>query len=291
MPRRSQVLLSAIESYFNDSGKRVFSLIDLRKILEEHRAGWRVPQSLALGRFVEMLSKISHLRSVAIESVNYPRPAATRYVWEPASPLQIATSIKPRAYLCHGSAVFARALTDQLPKTIYVNVEQSQKPPAASKLTQLGIDRAFSAKQRESNLVFAFDDWRIVVIAGKHTGRLEVSPVPLEYGMVDVTGLERTLIDIAVRPTYAGGVYQVLQAYRAAKTLVSTATIVATLKKLDYVYPYHQAIGFYMQRAGYDPKQWKRLQALGLSFDFYLAHDMRERDYDSEWRIFYPKGF
>jgi len=238
-----------------------------------------------------MLTRSGNLTIATLENVNYEKPAITRYVWRPASPLQIAASIKPRAYISHGSAVFVHALTDQLPKTIYINSEQSLKARATSVLTQSGIDRAFSSKQRESNLIFKFDDWRIVVIAGKHTGRLEVSPFPLEKGMVDATRLERTLIDIAVRPAYAGGVYQVLQAYTNARTRVSIATLIATLKQMDYVYPYHQAIGFYMQRAGYEQKQLSRLRALSLTYDFYLAHDMRDRLYDSDWRIFYPKGF
>ena len=38
---------------------------------------------------------------------------------------------------------------------------------------------------------------------------------------VRVTDLERTLIDIAVRPEYAGGVYEVLNVYRLAKGKVS----------------------------------------------------------------------
>ena len=46
-----------------------------------------------------------------------------------------------------------------------------------------------------------------------------------------------------------------------------------------------------MQRAGYEPRRYERLKQLGLDLDFYLAHDMREREPNSEWRLFHPKGF
>ena len=109
-------------------------------------------------------------------------------------------------------------------------------------------------------------------------------------GTISVTKLERTLIDIAVRPSYAGGVFQVLEAYRRAKDHISTGVLVATLKKLDYVYPYHQAIGFYMQRAGYTEAQYNRLKSAGLNYDFYLTYDLREKEFAPEWRLFFPKG-
>jgi hypothetical protein len=85
-------------------------------------------------------------------------------------------------------------------------------------------------------------------------------------------------------------VYQVLAAYEGAKDRVSVNTLIAVLKKLDYKYPYHQAIGFYMTRAGYDAKRIGRLKDLGLDFDFYLDYGIANPAYDKAWRLYYPQG-
>ena len=130
-----------------------------------------------------------------------------------------------------------------------------------------------------------------MLLHGKHSDRLEVSTIQYGNEHLPSTKLERTLIDISVRPTYGGGVYQVLQAYRNARERISVPTLVATLAKLDFTYPYHQVIGFYLQRAGYPAKSLDRLKELGIAFNFYLTHGMRETEFDPEWKILYPKGF
>jgi hypothetical protein len=202
-----------------------------------------------------------------------------------------ALSLKKNAYLSHATAASIHSLTEQIPKTIYVNHEQSPKPKPSSGLTQEAIDRAFASKQRRSNYIFRNDSLQFVIVNGKNTGNLGVISQPTGNGALRVTGLERTLIDITVRPDYAGGVYQILQCYRAAKGRVSVNALLAQLKKIDYVYPFHQSIGFYMQMAGYEHDRWERLRKLPMKFDFYLAHNMRDKAYNPEWRLFFPKGF
>jgi predicted transcriptional regulator of viral defense system len=289
-PPRIAIVAPAISSFFEASSKRVYTESDLATILYENRAIWKLPDYFNLTRFISFLAESGKLSVLQVVSEHYR--SATRYTWGKASPFAVSVSLRSAAYLSHGTAVFLHGLTDQIPKVLYVNKEQSTKPRPTSTLTPEALARAFSGQQRRSVYTFKYENWAIVLLSGKNTGRLEVGPITADTGEpVEVTRLERTLIDITVRPAYAGGIYQVLEAYKAAKDRLSVNTLMATLKKLDYVYPYHQAIGFYMERAGYEESRIERLLKLGTTLDFYLAHGIKDREYDSKWRLFYPKGF
>src|SRR5258708_15744913 len=270
MRSRLEKSTSEILKIFEQSNHRVFPRSELARILAENRDSWRLPARLSIDHFLDFLSKKGSLKKIVLSPAAYP--AIVRYTWGECSPYQIGLSLRPRAYLCHAASLVLHGLTDQLPKTVYVNAEQSPKPFAGS-LSQEAINRAFSREQRKSKYIFPYDSLQFVLLSGKNTGRLEVGRLHGPSGEeLEATKLERTLIDIAVRPAYAGGVFQVLEAYRAARPRMSVNTLMATLKKLNYAYPYHQAIGFYMEKAGYERERFMRLRKLGLEFDFYIAH-------------------
>jgi len=278
-----------ILSRFSEAPQKVYSETEIARVLLENRHTWKLAESTRASDFISFLDKNGDLKKYQLRSEYYDRKI-TRYSWGNASFYELALSIKQRAYLCHATAVTLHGLAKLNRKTVYLNVEQSPKPSRNGSLTQDGIARAFSGKQRESNLIYTYRTSSIVMIAGKNTNRLGVEEIvgPASETL-RVTNLERTLIDIVVRPAYAGGTSQVLKAYRAAKERVSVDRLVAILKKLDYVYPYHQPIGFLMQRAGYSKHGIEQLRALGLGHDFYLAHGMQQPEYSQDWRLFFPK--
>lgn len=278
-----------ILALFNAAATKVYAARELAKILVEHRKAWHLSASTKAADFIAFLTREGELRTRKLRST-YDR-IITRYTWGSASPYEAALSIKPNAYLSHGTAALLHGLIKHDRQTIYFNAEQSKKPPFEGALTQEGINRAFANNQRTSQLIYAYGRFSIVQLAGKNTNRLGVEAMPIpDIAGLAVTNLERTLIDITVRPVYAGGPVQVLKAYRAAKDRVSAERLLATFKALDYAYPYHQSIGFLMEKAGYPKSSYEQFRALGLAHDFYLAHRMEETAYSSEWRLRYPKN-
>lgn len=276
-----------IESTFDSLGIRALGVRQLQTLLQKNRRNWELSPDLTFTKFLKFMLKRSELREVTLESVDYD--SLTRYVWRRPSVHAVALSLKSSAYLSHNTAVFLQGLSDQPSERVYVNHEQSPKP-RGNGLSQESLNRAFANKQRESKLVYSFNKSRIVVLNGMFTDRLGVEEKRLPNGeLLDVTNLERTLIDVTVRPSYAGGVNAVLDTFQRARGRFSIDKLLSILKRLDYVYPYHQAIGFYLEKSGYSQSDWIRFMKLGIAFKFYLTHGLpADRNYDTTWSMYYP---
>jgi len=287
---RFQIAKKDIISLFEEYGKNIFSYNDISKILDENRRFWRLPVNLTANAFVGLL--IDHTK-LQRQEINFPREKILRFTWGEISAFSLALNLKKDSYFTHYTALFWHNLTDQVPKTIYVNYEQSKKNVKDAELPQDRIDRAFSNRPRISSNIAAFGDYKICLLNGKFTNRTGVTEiVSPENDNITVTDIERTLIDIVVRPSYSGGIHEVLNAYKKAARRVSINKLSAMLRKLNYIYPYHQAIGFYLQRAGvYREAQIRLLKKFDFEFDFYITHQMKETEYSKEWRLYYPKGF
>jgi predicted transcriptional regulator of viral defense system len=276
-------LVAGIKAKLKDQGKAVFMPKEFTSLLQTV-----APKNIRPKAIQQILEKAGVIRFQTLKSEDYKDVVRISVPSLNPSPFDYAVSLRAGAYLCHASAVNILGLTQQQPKTIYVNKEQSQKPASESRLTQEAIDRAFSNSQRRSRYIFRVAGIQIILLSGKSTGRAGV--ITDETSGLPITSLERTLIDITVRPRYAGGVFQVLQAFTAAIREVDISKMVALLKALNYRYPYHQSLGFYLERAGAPANVLQPLRNLGMLYDFHLDYSMASPGYDTSWRVFYPPG-
>jgi hypothetical protein len=274
---------------FQQTPAPVFTTAEIDKILATNRAFWRLAKNTTVNKFIAYLLDQTPLKAIRF---NFPNRPTTRYTWGEVHPMRIAQSLKPEGYFSHYTAMQLHGLTEQIPKTIYLNFEQDMSG-GGGKLTQGGIDRAFKSKPRVSNSVAPLGDLRVCLLNGRNTGKLGVVEIDADnFGKLRVTNVERTLIDAAVRPVYSGGVFEVAQAYKMGQQHVSINKLVAYLKQLEYTYPYHQAIGFYLERSGaYKQSQVDMLRQCPMEFDFYLANRMGATQYNEKWRLFIPNGF
>ena len=243
----TDIQIQQVEDIIDASGACLFGTREIKQFLQDiiHRIIKSIditPEKLKI-----ILIERGHLKEVIFKT---PRNE-TIYIWRTVDQYALLPKIRVTGYYTHLTAMFFHGLIDQEPQSIYFNHEQPARPPSTNSLEQSRIDNAFQKGQRITTARTKYDGKEYWLLNGKQTGNCGVMSFRTSSGTeVSVTNLVRTLIDITVRPAYAGGVNSVLTAYKIAQPKVSIRELSKTLKSLSYVYPYHQSIGFYIDRAG-----------------------------------------
>jgi len=279
-------ILPEIKNVFEESGAKAFSETFLKTVFQKNREHWNISVSMRAKHFLDFLIKEKIFTEYEFRDQNGKRKLIFSFLG--ADEYTLIMGLHPNGYFSHYSSMSIHQLTLQMPKSYYLNIEHT-KDILSQSLTQDAIDSAFSQPQRKGNNYFTFKTKKIFVINGKKTNRLGVVTRNSNTESYAYTDLERTLIDIAIRPAYSGGVFEVLAAYQTAKKQVDPKKLESYLTQLNFIYPYHQVIGFYLEKAGYGTKVLKLFEK-ETPFKFYLTYHIRSKEFSAKWNLFYPKG-
>ena len=280
------------DNLYSDNIK-AYTTYDIKNIFSLNRSDWKIAGYRTPDQFMSFLEnkkiikilKLKHQSTGSIKKI-LTEPDATKQ--------NIALTIKKDGYLSNYSSMQIHQLTLQIPKSLYISfnkgLDTKDIKKSENEITQENIDIAFSKPQRITSEVYKseLDNTRFYFIQKAHK---EKNIGILSNDNYSYTDLERTLIDIAVRPAYSGGVFEVLNAFEIAKENVDINKLNTYLLELDYKYPYHQVIGFYMSKAGYTDEKISLFSNYLSKYDFYLTYNISNKEFDSKWKIYYPKGF
>jgi hypothetical protein len=290
MERAKKQIVSDVESYSQKLNKRVFSEAEIGALLDMYQLDQVLYATTRLKDFTDFLIDQKILIKIDID-VPFGSGKTKKYAFDKVSEFEVALAIQSGSYLSHYSAMYLHGLIENIPQVIYTNKEQSIKPRYASDLSQENLDRAFTRPMRKTKQIAQFDRFKIYLLNGKHTGNLGVIDHDQNRITIRITSLERTLVDAVVRPDYSGGIEEVLKAFTAAKGEVSVNKMLSILKKMDYVYPYHQTLGFYLEKAGYKENVLQLVEELGIKYKFYLTYQITDKVLNDRWKLYVPKRF
>ncbi|MBI3384046.1 MAG: hypothetical protein HY019_18750 [Aquabacterium sp.] len=294
---RIQIAKSDIVGYFENELPHVLTRTDIARALREKRAFWRLAQNTTLTAFIRFLTEKTKLREVRFP---FPTHPASGFVWGEVPLLQLLHDLIYESYYSHYTAMRLHGLTEQVPKTIYITQEKRSGSDIYSThyddFEQVAIDSAFSKAPRISTNQISYKNYRITLLAGAYRAAQGIMASRVNYGdqedlNIKYTTIERTLIDIVVRPFYAGGVFEVAKAFENAKGRISVNKMAALYENLGFGYPYHQAIGYYLERAGYKKSVVELFEAMPMNRNFYLTHNMGKSSWVAKWHLFVPDGF
>lgn len=249
-----------------------------------------------VSNFIKNLQESGILKSYKLKAKN--KKTVTLYTsssLHDISPYHMAMAICPEGYFCNLSSIYYHALTNQIPSSIYIcneTITKRQKPKTED-LTHYKIRTAFIKAHRYTNYVFAFNKYEIVVIDREKDSRYGVVSAKSSSELFPknsfVTSMERSLIDAIVSPQYNGGITSVYTYFEAAKT-INMDKLLEIYRKLDFVYPYSQAIGFFFEKLGMKKKASAIYAAFPPKQKFYIDRNARSSwEYDDKWQLYYPK--
>lgn len=273
--------------------------MDIAIVFKQNRQSWRLAQNTTLREFIAFLISKTELLSVRFP---FPQRELIGYTWGKVPLLETLVGLVDRGFYSHYTALRIHGLTEQTPKTIYLNQEKLRSlgfgHDKDAVYEQDAIDQAFKKPPRVSKneIDLPADQCRVVMLQSAYHKGLGIIDGTFNDGNernlpIRYTDLERTMIDIVTRPFYAGGVAEVAKAFENAKDKLAVNKMSAMLNKMRFGYPYHQAIGYYLERAGYKASLLDIFRRKPMVRDFYLTHGLDKTTYYREWRLHVPESF
>jgi hypothetical protein len=213
-----------------------------------------------------------------------------RYHNDKVDELEIINSLfGPYHYFSHNTVL--DIILNRVPQHYYVTSEQ----PASEYrerpiLIQENIDQAFKIPQKVSQSVLYWNQKKIHLLRRRPEKKLS-GVIRIRGRHCLMTNLERTMLDLVVRPDYAvGGAESILRGFIELRDSLNLENLYDYLITSQYLYPYHQSIGFYLQAAGYTVEQYKQFFQPAINLDFYLEYGMKQKIYNAKWKIYHPKN-
>lgn len=193
---------------------------------------------------------------------------------------------KKNSFYSMSSALYILNISKFRGEFIFISQELSKKNGSHIKttLTQDAIDSAFKKDYRRTQKIGKYQEKYLVFLYPKHTDYFEV--VTREDG-VRHSSIHRAFVEMIVNVQYFKDSLHIIDTFKPLKSKLDLNTVFEVLKRFDFIYPYFQCVGFYLEQIGFSKSELERFKAEVGELKFYTDKKMDSYLYDEYWKIYY----
>ena len=254
----------------------------------------------SINKFIEKSGNIVEY-NIPTKINNLPEKLYQDTTLNPGSPnvFDIALSLKKKSFIT-GYIVFSfLGWTEYIPKVIHINWKRNPFNKINTPIDNITLQKIAYKPKSISKLRLIYNEYEIIVLNGQvfknnysnHFRLLnEITELP-PYSETYIE--ERLIIESLINYQYFGGADIVWQAGLNQFNKLDLDLIFKIYKELDLIYPYANAIGYWMEKSNISKNiisKWEKLVNKHLQFHLFMG-DSERRFFNKKWNLYIPKRF
>ncbi len=278
------------QDYFTLNKKEILKTIrafeflsqeQLKEILEQLKDESLVSSSLSFNSFLLKLID----EGLTQKSLTIRGHIKTRYTfYQDFNIYDFCDSLEKNSFFSMSTALNLQGLSDFRRDFIFVSKERTTRIEQGNvTLTQEDIDNAFSKKPRRTNVYDKINNHIVVLLEANNTDTFEI----IEYNEYKVSSINRAFVEMISNVQYLQSSEAIIEVFAKIKDKLDIDRIYTIIEKFDFIYPYFQLAGFYLERIGFSKTELEKFYTQKSELNFYTKKNKNQYGFDGYWKIYY----
>ena len=253
----------------------------LKEILHQLKDKSLVSSSLSFNSFLlKLIDEKKKKKSITIRG-----HIKTRYTFsQDFNIYDFCNSLEKNSFFSMSTALNLQGLSDFRSDYIFVSKERSTRIEQGSiTLNQENIDNAFSKKPRRTNAYDKIDNHIVVLLEANNTDGFGI----VEYDRYRVSSINRAFVEMITNIHYFQSSQNLIQVLENIKNRLDIDKIYTIIEKFDFIYPYFQLAGFYLEKIGFPKVELEKFYTKRSELNFYTQKNKNQYGFDGYWKIYY----
>ena len=253
----------------------------LKEILQQLKDKSLVSSSLSFNSFLlKLIDEGLTQKSIIIRG-----HIKTRYTFnQDFNIYNFCNSLEKNSFFSMSTALNLQGLSDFRKDYIFVSKERTTRMKQENiTLSQENIDNAFSKKPRRTNAYDKIDNKIVVLLEANNTDNFGI----IKYDGYRVSSVNRAFVEMITNVHYFKSSQNLIQVFKNIKNSIDIDKIYITIEKFDFIYPYFQLAGFYLEKIGFSKTELTKFHEKKSELNFYTEKNKNNYEFDKYWGVYF----